>query len=166
MLIRLPLPSGWRKPCFWKTLVLSEGHPPFSSFSRRFLGSEERNPLFLRVECKSSFSPFFVKPTCFRWGTKTPFSKNTVFTALIPQCFWPRGRKLRPWSEKSSDQNSDHPRLCIYQGKEKLRPWSEFLGRENSDHGLSFPCFWSRSRRGGSQISELSFLSRLIADVW
>ena len=35
------------------------------------------------------------------------------------------------------DQNSDHLRLCIYQGKEKLRPWSEFLGRENSDHGLS-----------------------------
>ena len=25
--------SGWRKPCFWQTLVLSEGHPPFSSFS-------------------------------------------------------------------------------------------------------------------------------------
>ena len=33
---------------------------------RRFLGSEERNPLFLWVECKSSFSPFFVKTTCFR----------------------------------------------------------------------------------------------------
>ena len=59
----------------------------------------------------------------------------------LPQCFCPRGRKLRPWSEKNSDQNSDHPRLCIYWGKEKLRPWSEFLGRENSDHGLSFGCF-------------------------
>ena len=56
----------------------------------------------------------------------------------LPQCFCPRGRKLRPWSEKNSDQNSDHPRLCIYWGKEKtqtmvwvsgegkLRPWSEF----------------------------------------
>ena len=69
----------------------------------------------------------------------------------LPQCFCPRGRKLRPWSEKNSDQNSDHPRLCIYWGKEKLRPWSEFLGRENSDHGLSFGCFGGRGRRGGSQ---------------
>ena len=33
---------------------------------RRFPGSEERNPLFLWVECKSSFSPFSVKTTCFR----------------------------------------------------------------------------------------------------
>ena len=68
----------------------------------------------------------------------------------LPQCFCPRGRKLRPWSKKNSDQNSDHPRLCIYWGKEKLRPWSEFLGRENSDHGLSFGCFWGRGRWGGS----------------
>ena len=51
----------------------------------------------------------------------------------------------------NSDQNLDHPRLCIYWEKEKLRPWSEFLGRENSDHGLSFGCFWGRGRRGGSQ---------------
>ena len=68
----------------------------------------------------------------------------------LPQCFCSRGRKLRPWSEKNSDQNSDHPRLCNYWGNEKLRPWSEFLGRENSDHGLSFGCFWGRGRRGGS----------------
>ena len=72
----------------------------------------------------------------------------------LPQCFCPRGRKLRPWSEKNSDQNSDHPRLCIYWGKEKLRPWSEFLGRENSDHGLSFGCFWGRGRRGRSQCDQ------------
>ena len=25
--------SGWRKRCFWQKVVLSEGHPPFSSFS-------------------------------------------------------------------------------------------------------------------------------------
>ena len=66
----------------------------------------------------------------------------------LPQCFCPRERKLRPWSEKNSDQTSDHPRLCIYWGNEKLRPWSEFLGRENSDHGLSFGCFWGRPGRG------------------
>ena len=40
--------------------------------------------------------------------------------------------------QANPDQNSDHARLCIYQGKEKLRPWSKFLGRENSDHGLNF----------------------------
>ena len=80
------------------------------------------------------------------------FIKESMLIRLpLPQGFWPRGRKLRPWSEKNSDQNPDHPRLCIYQGKEKLRPWSEFLGRENSDHGLSLPCFWGRGRRGGSQ---------------
>ena len=77
--------------------------------------------------------------------------KSRLIRLALPQCFCPRGRKLRPWSEKNSDQNSDHPRLCIYWGKEKLRPWSEFLGRENSDHGLSFGCFWGRGRRGGSQ---------------
>ena len=54
--------SGWRKQCFCQTVVLSERHPPFLSFS----GSEERNPLALWVECKSSSSPFFVKATCFR----------------------------------------------------------------------------------------------------
>ena len=32
------------------------------------------------VECKSSFSPFFVKTTCFRQGTKPPFPKTTVFS--------------------------------------------------------------------------------------
>ena len=77
--------------------------------------------------------------------------KSLLIRPPLPQCFRPRGRKLRPWSEKNSDQNSDHSRLCIYWGKEKLRPWSEFLGRENSDHGLSFGCFWGRGRRGGSQ---------------
>ena len=82
----------------------------------------------------------------------------------LPQCFCPRGRKLRPWSEKNSDQNSDHPRLCIHRGKENLRPWSEFLGRENSDHGLSFGCSWGRGRRGGSQSCQQHFLQELSCD--
>ena len=55
----------------------------------------------------------------------------------LPKGFWLRGTKLRPWSKQNSDQNSDHARLCISQGKEKLRPWSQFPGRENSDHGLN-----------------------------
>ena len=84
----------------------------------------------------------------------------------LPQCFCPRGRKLRPWSEENSDQNSDHPRHCIYWGKEKLRPWSEFLGRENSDHGLSFGCFWGRGRRGGSQSSNCDNIAHPSSDAW
>ena len=79
-------------------------------------------------------------------GTKKNFNRSMLIRLPLPQCFFPRERKLRPWSEKNSDQNSDHPRLCIYWGNEKLRPWSEFLGRENSDHVLSFGCFWGRGR--------------------
>ena len=101
---------------------------------------------------------------CWKTPSSEDFQTATAFLELSelshqsmlirlppPQCFCPRGRKLRPWSEKNSDQNSDHPRLCIYWGKEKLGPWSELPGRENSDHGLSFGCFWGRGRRGGSQ---------------
>ena len=62
-------------------MVLPEWHPPFHHF-RRFRGSEDQNPLFLWVECKSSFSPFFVKTTCFRQRTKPPFPKTTVLTTL------------------------------------------------------------------------------------
>ena len=69
---------------------------------------------------------------------------STLIRLPLPQCFCLRGRKLRPWSKQNSDQNSDHPRLCIYWGIEKLRPWSKFLGRENSDHGLSLGCLWGR----------------------
>ena len=50
----------WRKRWFY---LRDTRH--FRHF-RRLPGSEERNPLFLWVECKSSFSPFFVKATCFR----------------------------------------------------------------------------------------------------
>ena len=88
-------------------------------------------------------------------------SVSMLIRLPLPQCFCPRGR---PWSEKNSDQNSDHPRLCIYWEKEKLRPWSEFLGRENSDHGLSFGCFWGRGRRGGSQCRSLQY--QLSVHTW
>ena len=75
----------------------------------------------------------------------------------LPQCFWLRGTKLRPWSKQNSDQNSDHTRLCIYQGMEKLRPWSKFLGRENPDHGLNF----GTPRGGGRSGSDCRFVSPL-----
>ena len=81
-----------------------------------------------------------------------PFIRNKCsFFYPYPSVSALAGGNSEFWSEKNSDQNSDHPRLCIYWGNEKLRPWSEFLGRENSDHGLSFGCFWGRGRRGGSQ---------------
>ena len=34
-----------------------------------------------------------------------------------PQYFRLLGTKLRPWSEKNSDRNSDRPKLCCYQGE-------------------------------------------------
>ena len=89
--------------------------------------------------------------------TRSKFTMRSIFSTAgsFGQCSFvypypsvsDRARKLRPWSEKNSDQNPDHPRLCIYQGKEKLRPWSEFLGRENSDHGLSLGCFCQKNLR-------------------
>ena len=77
--IQIAAIRGGENSIFWQTVVLLECH--FRHF-RRFQGSEEQSPLFLWVECRSSFSPFFVKTTCFRQGAKTPFSKNTVFTTL------------------------------------------------------------------------------------
>ena len=56
----------------------------------------------------------------------------------LPQCFWPRGRKLRPWSGKNSGPKPRPPQTLYLPGKGetqtmvwvsgegKLRPWSEF----------------------------------------
>ena len=57
--------QGGENPVFGKPWFCLRDTRHFRHF-RRFPGSEERNPLFLWVECKSSFSPFFVKTTCFR----------------------------------------------------------------------------------------------------
>ena len=65
--------QGGENPVFGKPWFCLRDTRHFRHF-RRSPGSEERNPLFLWVECKSSFSPFFVKTTCFRWG-----DKNTIF---------------------------------------------------------------------------------------
>ena len=122
------------------------------------------------IECLRSHKAAFLSPCNFVTTHSTAFilhfdylplsekleKASTLIRLPLPQCFWPRGRKLRPWSEKNSDQNPDHARLWFYQEKEKLRPWSEFLGRGNSDHGLSLRCFWGRGRRGGSRRLELS----------
>ena len=89
-----------------------------------------------------------------RTGQLPPWTGNRAL-GIVPQCFWPRARQLRPWSEQNSDQYSDHPRLCIYQTKEKLRPWSEFLRRENSDHALSLRCFWGRVDEGLSLVDRM-----------
>ena len=51
------------------------------------------------------------------------------------------GRSSDHGPGKTLDQNPDHPKLCVYQGKKELRPWSKFPGRETSDHSLSFGCF-------------------------
>ena len=49
---------------------------------RRFPGSDEQNPLFLWAECNTRTFADFVKTTCFRQGTKRPFTKTTVSTTL------------------------------------------------------------------------------------
>ena len=59
---------------------------------------------------------------------------NSMLTRLpLPQCFWPRGRKPRPWSQQNTPdsvftgerRNSDQTMVWV-SGEEKLRPWSEF----------------------------------------
>ena len=85
--------SGSSKRCFWQTVILLGWHPPFSSFSS-ISGSEEQNPLFLWAECNIRTSPIFVKTTCFRQGTKRPFSKTTVSTTLKIGPQWGPGRFL------------------------------------------------------------------------
>ena len=57
--------QGGENPVFGKPWFCLRDTRHFRHF-HRFPGSEERNPLFLWVECKSSFSPFFVKTTCFQ----------------------------------------------------------------------------------------------------
>ena len=79
------------KPPFYKTALFRGGeNGAFGKRSfcwgdtrhfrhfRRFPGSEEQNPLFCGRNAISEVSPIFVKTTCFRQGTKRPFSKTTV----------------------------------------------------------------------------------------
>ena len=122
-------------------------------------GKSKSVPKRKHEEAPLSFKAFFFVPHLLRAGwsffalvslLSWCFLVSRLIRLPLPQCFWLRGRKLRPWSKKNSDQNSDHPRLCISQGKEKLRPWSKFLGRGNSDHGLSLGCFWGGGRQRDS----------------
>ena len=47
-----------------------------------FRGPRSKIPCFCGQNAISDFSPIFVKTTCFRQGTKRPFSKTTVSTTL------------------------------------------------------------------------------------
>ena len=47
-----------------------------------FRGLRSKTPCFCGQNAISEFSPIFVKTTCFRQGTKRPFSKTTVSTTL------------------------------------------------------------------------------------
>ena len=47
-----------------------------------FRGSRSKISCFCWQNAISEFSPIFVKTTCFRQGTKRPFSKTTVSTTL------------------------------------------------------------------------------------
>ena len=70
-----------------KTVLLANGHfagvtPAILVIFVDFRGSEEQNPLFCGQNAISEFSLIFVKATCFRQGTKRPFSKTTVSKTL------------------------------------------------------------------------------------
>ena len=77
-----------------KTVLLANGHfagvtPAIFVIFVDFRGLSSKIPCFCGQNALPEFSPIFVKTTCFRQGTKRPFSKTTVSTTLI----WPSGRK-------------------------------------------------------------------------
>ena len=71
-----------------KTVLLANGHfagvtPAIFVIFVDFRGPRSKIPRFCGQNATSEFSPIFVKTTCFRQGTKRPFSKTTVSTTLI-----------------------------------------------------------------------------------
>ena len=70
-----------------KTVLLANGHfagvtPAIFVIFVDFRGLRNKNPCFCGQNAISEISPIFVKTTCFRQGTKRPFSKTTVSTTL------------------------------------------------------------------------------------
>ena len=71
-----------------KTVLLANGHfagvtPAILGIFVDFRGPRSKIPCFCGQNATSEFSPIFVKTTCFRQGTKRPFSKTTVSTTLM-----------------------------------------------------------------------------------
>ena len=105
-----------------KTVLSANGHfagatPAIFVIFVDFRGPRSKIPCFCGQNAISEVSPIFVKTTCFRQGTKRPFSKTTVSTTLI-FCgvfqgfwmgFWSPCRKRSPakgvWQK--SDEKSD-----------------------------------------------------------
>ena len=67
-----------------KTVLLANGHfaGVTPAISVDFRGLRSKIPCFWGQNAISEFSPISVKTTCFRQGTKRPFSKTTVSTTL------------------------------------------------------------------------------------
>ena len=68
-------------------MLLANGHfagvtPAIFVIFVDFRGARSKIPCFCGQNAISEFSPIFVKTTCFRQGTKRPFSKTTVSTTL------------------------------------------------------------------------------------
>ena len=68
-----------------KKVLLANGHfagvtPAIFVIFVDFRGPRSKIPCFGGQNAISEFSPIFVKTTCFRQGTKRPFSKTTVST--------------------------------------------------------------------------------------
>ena len=78
-----------------KTVLLANGHfagvtPAIFVIFVDFRGPRSTTPCFGGQNAISEFSPIFVKTTCFRQGTKRPFSKTTVSKTLTKQQKIPR----------------------------------------------------------------------------
>ena len=70
-----------------KTVLLANGHfagvtPAIFVIFVDFRGPRSKIPCFSGQNAIYECSPIFVKTTCFRQGTKRPFSKTTVSTTL------------------------------------------------------------------------------------
>ena len=79
------LKSGLSKRCFWQTVILLGVTPAIFVIFVDFRGPTSKIPCFCGQNAISEFSPIFVKTTCFRQGTKRPFTKTTVSTTLIKE---------------------------------------------------------------------------------
>ena len=77
------LQSGLSKRCFWQNGHFAGVTPAIFVIFVDFRGPRSKIPCFGGQNAISVFSPIFVKTTCFRQGTKRPFSKTTVSTTLI-----------------------------------------------------------------------------------
>ena len=78
-----------------------------------FQGPRSKIPCFCGQNAMSEFSPISVKTTCFRQGTKRPFSKTTVSTTLTRRLWRSQRRK----SSSVPEGGANFPAAIFLAGK-------------------------------------------------